>query len=79
MLLTLKKKKSIIILSNIHFIIDIIYFKDILMNYPPTQTHILTDFQVHYSTITIMRWKKKRDRFVFTSCEGFQFCVAALS
>ena len=49
------------------------------MNYPPTQTHILTDFQVHYSTITIMRWKKKRDRFVFTSCEGFQFCVAALS
>ena len=67
MLLTLKKKKSIIILSNIHFIIDIIYFKDILMNYPPTQTHILTHFQVslYYNEI------KKKDIFVFTSSEGF--------
>ena len=41
------------------------------MNYPPTKTHILTQFQVH-STITAMRWKKKSDRFVFTSCEDIK-------
>ena len=63
---------STIILSNVHFIVHIIYFKNILMKCPATQTHILTHFQFH-STIAAMRWKKKRTDLFLLVVRAFSF------
>ena len=37
--------------------------------------HTLPSSLLYYSSNEM---EKKRDRFVFTSCEGFQFCVTVL-
>ena len=55
---------STIVLSNVHFIVHIIYFKNILKKYPPTQTHILTHFQIQSTIATMRREKKWIDLFL---------------
>ena len=78
MLLTLKKNKFHYYFKQhplYHsYYLFLKYFNELSPNTNPHLTH----FRVHYSTIAAMRWKKNGDRFVFTSCEGFQFCVTVL-